>query len=329
MRSRHHLPRTINEFSLIGLALLSLDCGPSQQDPPTLSSTSAVEALPPPRSSPTPSSSVNTQVPTQAPRTEQPIPALEDELAAVWEPHSYAQDPGSPRLRIGEDTRGGPCGFAVTGEAFPAVDREAKLVVNLEYEGAQGPSDYDESKVVLVWRNFDDAVQRRIELYDNAKLGSAEDDSLACDRTERALEGQLPELQAMLDGQALVPMRELPLQLHAFDLPSPPLSPRGDERPVEMLYNAGQLIVRVQGLEVLSRQDRPRWAGPRDSMDARVPNILAVYGDRPSEIAVVLRDYQNASCMSDTQRYAGVARLSEAVFAEIELRGRYALRAIR
>ena len=60
-------------------------------------------------------------------------------------------------------------------------------------------------------------------------------------------------------------------------------------------------------------------------MDAYNPNILAVYGDREMEVAVIERSYESASCMSDTQTYAGVTRMSGAVFAEIELRSQLAL----
>ena len=259
----------------------------------------------------------------------EPLPAPEPDPEGEWEPQSYTHvvGEGRPQLRLSEHQRAGLCDFGVASSGLPAIEREAGLVVGLENENPIGPTDYPTTRVVLTWRDFDDQVVHREVLYDNEAMteGWERAPRVTCKRLRHDLEQLLPELNAALDAEPLVPMTLVPVQLDHGMFGRPPLPERGAERPVELVYKAGELIARVRGMRVLDRDARPSWQGPRDSLDAFEPNILGVLGDRETGVVVVYRSYESASCMSDGQTYAGVARLSEAVFAEAELRAKLPL----
>lgn len=263
----------------------------------------------------------------QTPPPAQPIVPLPPPDASEgeegWGPRTYAApEAGAPRLEFDADGWAGPCEFGVRAHGLPAVDRERERVVNLEYENAQGPSDYDTSRAILVWRDFDDGVVRSVELYDGETLGETLDYAPweTCARLRRQLKAQLPTLNEALASQPLEPMPALPVQLAYPNAGEPSLPARGHERPVELVYRSGELVARVRRLEILARAPHPSWQGPRDTLDAYDPSIVGAYGDREAGVAVVLRSYETASCMSDTQIYAGVTRLPAAAFDAIELR---------
>lgn len=258
-----------------------------------------------------------------------PPPELDDNDEVEWEPIGYGAPDGPPRLVISEHGYAGPCSFGVVERGLPAIDREAERVVNLEFEGAQGPSDWDTSVVALVWRDFDDNVVAREQVYDSEALAPGDPydaPRVYCARARKRIEQRLPALNAALDAAPLVPMISQPVQLDALYANTPPLSPRASERPVELRYNSGQLIARVRGVDVLARVSHPDWQGEHGMLDAYNPNIIGLYADRETGVAVVERSYESASCMSDTQTYAGVTRLPEAVLTEIERRQHLALR---
>ena len=190
-----------------------------------------------------------------------PRPELEqdDEL---WRPVAHAAPSGPPHLSLSAHGYTSPCEFGLVAQGFPAVNRDTRRVVHVEYEREQGPSDYDESRVVLVWRDFDDGVERSLEIYDALDFASEAFEAaprVHCARAQRELEARLLELNALLDAEPLAPMVALPVQL----APGPnvfedvPVSARGSERPVEVLYHGGELITRVRGLKVLSRRAHP------------------------------------------------------------------------
>ncbi|EDM78450.1 hypothetical protein PPSIR1_06361 [Plesiocystis pacifica SIR-1] len=194
-----------------------------------------------------------------------------------WGPRTYAApEAGAPRLEFDADGRAGPCKFGVRAHGLPAIDREAERVVNLEYENAQGPSDYDTSRATLVWRDFDDGVVRSVELYDGETLGETLDYAPweTCGRLRRQLNAQLPTLNEALASQPLEPMPALPVQLAYPNAGEPSLPARGHERPVELVYRSGDLVARVRGLEILARAPHPSWQGPRDTLDAYDPSVV-------------------------------------------------------
>ena len=252
----------------------------------------------------------------------EPLPAPEPS-SDEWRPRTYPErGDAPPHLEIVADGYTGPCSFGVAAHGLPAVDREAERIVSLEYENEQGPSDYDTSRALLVWRDFDDEVIRSEELYDGEKLEGRYEDAPAvtCARLRRSIEGIIPGLNEDLAAEPLATMPVLPVQIAYPNAGEPPLAKHGSQRPVELVYRHGELITRVRGLEILARSSHPGWQGPSYTMDAYNPNVLEVFGDRETGVAVVLRSYESASCMSDTQVYSGVTRLPEAAFDAIELR---------
>ena len=266
----------------------------------------------------------HSQPPAPAP---EPYPARElepsEEDGPEWTPVGYGTPAGPPRLVFDERGHAGPCSFGVRAQGLPAVNRESEQVLNLELEGALGPTDWDTSVLALVWRDFDDELVAREQLYDSDDLAEGDPydaPRVYCARARPLIEARMDELNALLDAEPLVPMISQPIQLEPMYGEAPPLADRGNERPVELRYTGGQLVARVRGIAVIARLARPSWQGEPNTLDAYNPNILALYGDREAGVAVVERSYESASCMSDAQTYAGVVRLPEAVFAEIERR---------
>ena len=260
--------------------------------------------------------------PAPAPYPARELEPSEDD-GPEWVPVGYGTPAGPPQLVFDERGYAGPCSFGVRARGLPAVNQETERVVNLEFEGALGPTDWDTSVLALVWRDFDDNIVAREQLYDSDNLAKGDPydaPRVYCARARPPIEARMGELNALLDAELLVLMIAQPIQLEPMYGEAPPLAARASERPVELRYTGGDLVARVRGITVIARIARPSWQGELDTLDAYNPNILALYGDREAGVAVVERSYESASCMSDTQTYAGVARLPEAVFAEIERR---------
>ena len=215
---------------------------------------------------------------------------------------------GAPRLRVSFDPESCWPQFAVRG--FPAIDLETGTVVVPLAQTMQLstlPGSFD-----LLWLDSETGEEieraRLLDAYPDAATG----DEVDCRRVAPRVRQAVRDANRELRSHAWVTMARLPVELFdgdpdtlAADLEGVPVR----HRPVQVVAQHGEAIVRIAGVRVLERDELPFGS----------TMVHRVYAHRESGTVLFgVRDCAGDSCTCDPLGQAAVLRWRPETFAAID-----------
>jgi hypothetical protein len=232
-----------------------------------------------------------------------------------------AEDPAEgPRVVVGPYGRGNEagCPFSVETPGFPAASLDGTRMVSGEITG----SGDETSSLSITWHDVEtDSVLDTHVVFQS--LGSPEEDGPSCRAQWREIRRTADEVNDRLREEAWRPMPELAVEIHdpyGFDdygeeFRAELLSRPASERPVEVTWRWGDLVVRIPGVRVIARVPAKWYGLDPDPFCQNKPRLYGIYADEETGVAAVTLDYQSGACLCWTTSMTRAVRLPPEVFA--------------
>ena len=239
------------------------------------------------------------------------------------------RDPGSQphlELRLRDMDPDMYCGYEVLAHGFPALDEDEDGVVVDVGAWASSGSEGEDERGFLEWHRLGEDTEETT-LYDRNSDRPWDEDAPGCEVAIAKVEARVAAANRRL---AAGRWRKLePLDVLGYNSGSPWFDTETDARivalapearPVELLYNAEQLIARVRGVTVLERQSQPGWRQFEDEFCRTAPNIDGADVDRATGLALVRYDYSSGGCLCDDAEHRSLTRLAPETLAAVDAR---------
>jgi hypothetical protein len=253
-------------------------------------------------------------------------PILPDEVAAhpSVPPETRVDDPApsreGPRVVVGPYGRGeeAECPFSIQTLGFPAVSLDGSRMVS----GWVDVSGDETSSLDITWHDVEtDSVLDTHVVFQG--LGFPEDEGPSCRAQWREIRRTAAEVNDRLREEAWRPMPELAVEIHdpyGFDdygeeFRAELLSRPASERPVEVTWRWGDLVVRIPGVRVIARVPAKWYGLDPDPFCQNKPRLHGIYADEETGVAAVMLDYQSGACLCWTTSMMRAVRLPPEVFA--------------
>jgi hypothetical protein len=214
------------------------------------------------------------------------------------------------------------CPFSVEARGFPAVSSDGTQMVSGWIEGSG-----DETTSLRVrWHDVEtDSVVDSQVVFEG--YGDTDEDwsTSGCHRWWREVRRAAAEVNARLAEGSWRPMAELPIAIYdpwgsdgleaetrAEDMARPPA-----ERPVELTWRWGDVVVRVPGVRVIARVPVQWYGEDPDRYCQNEPRLRQVFADEATGVTAVMLDYESGACLCWTTTSMRALRLPSAVFAAV------------
>jgi hypothetical protein len=225
------------------------------------------------------------------------------------------------------------CFFEVEAIGLPAVRDDGRVVVFVESDPTGGADAWVGGDELVTVDLVDVEGSDRRRLTEDIAERGGEDargtigdvDAESCRAYERRLRARVRDYNAELRRYRAMQQLDVvvvdterygeidPSKILAATDVAPEL------RPVQALYRAGWFALRVPGLRVLSQEAKSAWRSTDELCDAD-PHILEVWGDRRSNVGVVVVDHANGGCLCDETPTIHPIAVPPAVFDELDRR---------
>ncbi|MCX4241141.1 hypothetical protein [Paraliomyxa miuraensis] len=271
-------------------------------------------------------------IPDARPAPETPPPTVADDAEVVrragqpWievgRYHGNADEDWSDDVDKESSAR---CPFGVRASGFPAVAIEGDQIVGSLSEWSSA-SDGEDEILRVTWHGVDtDSVEHRMTVYDG---NSGWNDGGYHEHCRALWEQAKTNADQINRRLAQRSWRELKkLGIHIYDpgehnylewehteIVDTPAA----VRPAELMFLAGQAIVRIPGLRVIERTEVDWWNDGDEEHCDRTPHLREAWGDVESGAVAVLLDHESGACFCYSSMKMHVLRWSAETFEAAE-----------
>jgi hypothetical protein len=240
-----------------------------------------------------------------------------------------------PQLRVVaqarvEDDRA--CPYHVLAQGFPAISSDAAQIVDVAFD-THDP--YAEDSVGDYLRLIVlESDRQRVELvFDHGQERPWEDPS-ACTQGLARTRRTVARINRELARTSWRSLTELELhdatKIRPFSLEQEALQVEAEtellrlpvaERPIELVFTDGELLIRVRDGQEFLREAHPDWINPNPEYCSKLPVFAPLMIDRPSGAALLRFDYEDlVSCVCSDKRHFARIQLPPELLTAVESR---------